>query len=79
MDKEERRHTSNERSEEGSREFENISRAGREGQSPAVAEEGTEEDRKQWEKTRDLHEEAKQVTEKADERHQKEDRDQPEG
>ena len=79
MDKEERRDASGGRSEEGSREFENISRAGREGQSPAVAEEGTEEDRKQWEKSRDLREEAKRVTEKADERHQHEDRNQPQG
>ena len=67
MDKEERRDTSDEQKEEDPRAFENISGEVREGQSPSIGEEGTEEDRRQWEKTRDLHEEAKQITEKADE------------
>ena len=82
MDKEESRDASGEPKEEDPREFENISRGVREGQSPTVGEGGTEEDRKEWEKTRDLHEEAKQVTEKADEpRGQAEegDHDHPEG
>ena len=67
MDKEERRNTSDEQKEEDPRAFEDISREVREGQSPSIGEEGTEEDRRQWEKTRDLHEEAKQITGKADE------------
>ena len=66
MDKEERRDNSGEQKEEHPKDFENISREVRERQSPSVGEEGTEEDRKQWEKTRDLHEEAKQITEKSD-------------
>ena len=70
MDREERRDTSDEQKEEHPQDFENISREVRERQSPSVGEEGTEEDRKQWEKTRDLHEEAKQITEKADSSHQ---------
>jgi len=69
MDKEERRDTSDKHKEDP-QDFENISREVRQGQSPTVDEEGTEEDRKQWEKTRDLHEEAKQITEKADASHQ---------
>ncbi len=71
MDKEERRDTSEEQKEEDPRAFENINREAREGQSPSIGEEGTEEDRRQWEKTRDLHEEAKQITDKADEPHRK--------
>ena len=71
MDQEERRDTPVEHQEEGPRDFENISRGAREGQSSSLGEEGTEEDRRQWEKTRDLHEEAKQITEKADESRRK--------
>jgi hypothetical protein len=71
MDKEERRDTSGEHQEEDPRAFENIGREEREGQSPSTGEEGAEEDRRQWEKTRDLHEEARQITEKADESHRK--------
>jgi len=69
MDKEERWDTSGKHQEKDSQDFENLSREERGGQSPSVGEEGTEEDRRQWEKTRDLHEEAKQITEKADESH----------
>jgi hypothetical protein len=68
---EERRDTSSERQEEDPRAFENISREEREGQSPSIGEEGTEEDRRQWKRTRDLHEESKQVTENADESNRK--------
>ena len=71
MDEEERRDASGKHREEDPQDFENISREVRKGQSPTIGEEGTEEDRRQWEKTRDLHEEAKQVTEKADKRHRK--------
>ena len=82
MDKEERRdNTSGERREDP-RDFEKISHKVREGQSPAVGEEGTEEERRQWGRTRDLHEEAKGVTGKADEPHRRgeeEDHDDSEG
>jgi hypothetical protein len=55
--------------QEDEQSFEPVSREVREEQSPSVGEEGTEEDRKQWQKTRDLHKEAEKITEKADERH----------
>ena len=71
MDKEERRDTSGKHQEKDPHDFENLSHEERGGQSPSVGEEGTEEDRSQWEKTRDLHEEAKRITEKADEHHRK--------
>ena len=82
MDKEERRDTSGEHQEEDPRAFENIGREEREGQSPAVGEEGSEVERGQWERTRDLHDEAKGVTNKADELHRRggeEDHDHSEG
>ena len=68
MDKDERRDTSGEHREDP-RDFEDVSRGVSEGQSPGVGEEGTEEDRRQWERTRDLHEEAEHVTNMADEPH----------
>src|SRR5215213_10596220 len=71
MGREKRRNTSGKHREEDPQNFENISHEVRKGQSPSVGEEGTEEDRRQWEKTRDLHEEAKQITEKADESRRK--------
>ena len=61
MDREEQRGASGEQQEEDSRAFDIVTREERGGQSPNVGEEGTEEDRRRWEKTRDLHEEAKQV------------------
>ena len=81
MDREERRDTSGEHQEEDPRGFENVGRGVREMQSPGVGEEGSEEDRRQWEKTRDLHEEAEQVTHWADARHGRggEERDHSEG
>jgi hypothetical protein len=71
MDEEERRDESGKHHEEDPQDFENVSREVRKGQSPTIGEEGTEEDRRQWEKTRDLHEEAEQITEKADESRRK--------
>jgi hypothetical protein len=71
MAKEERRDMLGERQEEDPQAFKNISREEREGQSPSMGEEGTEEERRQWERTRNLHEESKQITEKADESHRK--------
>jgi hypothetical protein len=70
MAKEERQDMG-EQKEEDPKAFENISREERERQSPSIGEEGTEEDRRQWERTRDLHEDAKQISEKADESHRK--------
>src|SRR5215213_5866645 len=70
MGREKRRNTSGKHREEDPQNFENISHEVRKGQSPSVGEEGTEKDRRQWEKTRDLHEEAKQFSEKSDASHQ---------
>jgi hypothetical protein len=70
MDKEERQDM-RANQEEDPQAFENISREEREGQSPSMGEEGTEEERRQWERTRNLHEEANQITEKAEESHPK--------
>jgi hypothetical protein len=71
MDEEERQYTLGKHQEQDPQDFENISREVRERQSPSVGEEGTEEDRRQWERTRDLHEEAKQITENADQPNRK--------
>lgn len=58
MDRDERRDTAGGEREEDPRRFQRTTREAREGQSPATGEEGTEEDRRQWEKTRDLSKEA---------------------
>jgi len=71
MVKEERQDTSGKRQDEDPQTFENLSREERKGQSPSINEEGMEEERRQWERTRDLHEEAKQITDKADASHRK--------
>lgn len=71
MDREEGHETAGEQGENDPQAFEGVGREVRERQSPSLGEEGTEEDRRQWEKTRDLHEEAKQISEKADARHRK--------
>jgi hypothetical protein len=71
MDKEERRDTSDEQKEEDPRAFENVSHEKCGEQSPSIGEEGTEADRRQWEKTRNLQEESKQVTENAYESNRK--------
>lgn len=75
MDEQERRDEAGGQSDP--RDFETVDREVRERQSSRVGEEGSEEDRRQWEKTRDLRKEAGQITEKADERHreQREDLD----
>ncbi len=79
MDRKERRETAGEQGGEDPQAFENVGREVRERQSPSIGEEGTEEDRRQWEKTRDLREEAKQISEKADVRHRKEQEDKNRG
>jgi hypothetical protein len=57
------------RKEEDPRRFERIGREARKGQSPKPGEEGTEEERRQWEKTRDMSKEIDAIPEEADERH----------
>jgi len=54
---------------EDPRRFENIGREVRKGQSPSAGEEGTEEERRQWEKTRDMSKEIDAIPELADEQH----------
>ncbi len=68
MDREEKRDEAGER--EDPRSFEKITREEREEQSPRIAEEGTEEDRRQWQQTRDLRAEAEESPE-----NEREDRD----
>ncbi len=53
------------------RRFERTTREVREEQSPSTGEEGTEEDRRQWEKTRDISKEVDAIPERADEQHRK--------
>jgi hypothetical protein len=68
MDREEKRDEADKR--EDPRSFEKITREEREEQSPRLAEEGAEEDRRQWQKTRDLRAEAEESPE-----NEREDRD----
>jgi hypothetical protein len=55
------------RREEDSQRFEEITREVREEQSPSTGDEGTEVDRRQWEKTRDISKEASEIPEEANE------------
>jgi hypothetical protein len=56
--------------EEGDpRRFESIGREVRKEQSPKAGEAGTEEERRQWEKTRDISKEIDAIPEEADEQH----------
>jgi len=55
------------RREEDPRRFERIGREVRKGQSPNTGEEGTEEERRQWEKTRDISKEIDAISEEAEE------------
>jgi hypothetical protein len=52
---------------EDSQRFEKITREVREEQSPSTGDEGTEVDRRQWEKTRDISKEASEIPEEANE------------
>ncbi len=54
--------------EEDPQRFENIPREVREEQSPSTGEEGSEEDRQQWEKGRDIGKEVGAIPDQADER-----------
>ena len=53
--------------EEDPQRFENIPREVREEQSPSTGEEGTEEDRQQWERGRDISKEVGAIPESANE------------
>jgi hypothetical protein len=55
------------RREEDSQRFEEITREVREEQSPSTGDEGTEADRRQWEKTRNISKEASEIPEEANE------------
>ena len=76
MDHEEQREESQQRpqngggrQEEDPRRFERIGREAREEQSPKAGEEGTEEERGQWEETRDMSKEVDAIPKEADEQH----------
>ena len=53
--------------EEDARRFENVGRGVREGQSPRPGEEGTEEERRRWQETRDIGKGVDAMPEEADE------------
>ncbi len=67
MDQDEQRDTIGGPREEDSRRFEKIIREVREEQSPSTGDEGTEVDRRQWEKTRDISKEVDAIPEEANE------------
>lgn len=67
MNQDERRDPTGGRREEDPRRFEKAAREVREEQSPGTGEEGTEEDRRQWEKKRDVGKEADALPEEAGE------------
>lgn len=68
MNQDERRDATGGQREEDLGRFERASREVREEQSPGTGEEGSEEDRRQWEKTRDISKEAAATPEEDDER-----------
>ena len=67
MDQDEQRDTTGGQREEDPRRFENIPREVREEQSTSTGEEVTEEDRRQWERTRDISKEVDAIPEEANE------------
>ena len=69
MDQDEQRDTTGGQREEDPRRFEKTTREVREEQSPSTGEEGTEEDRQQWEKTRDISKKVDAIPEEANEQH----------
>ncbi len=69
MNQEEQRDTAGGQREEDPRRFERTAREVREEQSPSTGEEGTEEDRKRWEKPRDISKEVDAIPEEAGEQH----------
>ena len=68
MNQDEQRDTTGGKREEDPRRFEKTTREVREEQSPSTGDEGTEEDRQQWEKPRDISEEVAAIPEEASER-----------
>jgi hypothetical protein len=75
MDRDEQRDTTGGQQEDPRR-FERTTREVREVQSPSTGEEGTEEDRQQWEKPRDIGEEVAAIPEEASEQHRQASEDQ---
>lgn len=71
MNQDERRDTTGGQREEDPRRFEKATREVRGEQSPRMGEEGTEEDRQQWEKSRDTSKEADAIPAEADEQHRR--------
>ena len=67
MNEDEQRDTTGGPREEDPRRFEKTTREVREEQSPSTGDEGTEEDRQQWEKPRDLSKEVAAIPEEASE------------
>ena len=67
MNEDEQRDTTGGPREEDPRRFEKTTREVREEQSPSTGDEGTEEDRQQWEKPRDISEEVAAIPEEASE------------
>ena len=69
MAQDERRDATRRQREEDPRHFEQTTREVREEQSPSTGEEGTEEERQQWEKPRDMSQEVDAISEEANEQH----------
>ena len=69
MNQEEQRDSTSGQREEDPQRFEKTTREVREEQSPSTGDEGTEEDRQQWEKPRDISEEVAAIPEAASEHH----------
>jgi hypothetical protein len=67
MNQDEQRDTTGGEREEDPRRFEKTTREVREVLSPSTGDEGTEEDRQQWEKPRDISEEVAAIPEEASE------------
>jgi hypothetical protein len=76
MDRDEQRDTAGGQQEEVPRRFERTTREVREEQSPSTGDEGTEEDRQQWEKPRDISEEVAAIPEEANDQHRQDSGDQ---
>ena len=71
MNQDEHRDTAGGKREEAPRRFEETTREVREGHSPSTGDEGTEEDRQQWEKPRDISGEVSAIPEEASEHHRR--------
>jgi hypothetical protein len=67
MNQDEQRDTTGGKREEDPRRFEKTTREVREEQSPSTGDEGTEEDRQEWEMPRDISEEVAAIPEEASE------------